>query len=135
MKLFTQNNATMETLNGTEGSEFALAAPFVVMLGFVSVCLMLTRAYHMGRRDDRRENTQNQQSRIEEADIILSSEKNDGHDHCRIGSCDGKKLGRISIAGREVGSRASSLGSSAGERAHLLENGHCIMYTQDLFSN
>ena len=135
MKLFTQNDATMETLNGIEGSEFAVAAPFVVVLGFVSVCLMLTRTYHKGRRDGRRENTQNQQSRIEEADIILSSERNDRHEHCRIGSYDGKKRGRISIAGREVGSRASSQGSSAGERAHLLENGYCTTYTQDLFSN
>ena len=135
MKMFAQNDATMETLNGTEDSEFALAAPFVIMLGIVSVCLMLTRTYHKGRRDGRRENTQNQQSRMEESDIILSSKRNKGHDKCPIGSCDGKKSGRISSAGNENGSRASPLGSSAGERSCLLENGHCTTYTQDLFSN
>ncbi len=135
MKIFAQNDATMETLNGTEDSEFALAVPFVIMLGIASVCLMLTRTYHMGRRDGRRENTQNQQNRVEESDIILSSERNKGHKNCPIGSCDGKKSGRISSTGKENGIRASPLGSSAGERARLLENGHCTTYTQDLFSN
>ena len=118
-----QNDIMMETLNGTEDSNFALAGPVGTILGILSVCLMLTRILHKRRGVGRR--PENMHSHQVSVGMQESSAGNNSHG----ASSDVRLSGIILSADRDNGRVACMKGSINGERAHLLENGHCTMYT------
>ena len=118
-----QNDIMMETLNGTEDSNLALAGPLGTILGILSVCLMLTRILHKRRGVGRR--TENMHSYQVSLGMQESPDRNTGHG----ASSDVRRSGAILSADRGNGRVACMKGSINGERAHLLENGHCTIYT------